>query len=458
MLLFEVAVILLMLFTYIAVISELERQTRYTIQTEAMELRSNFLSQKLPKTVAVIKNKIAQDFDRVALYLLVDKDRNILAGNTGDLPIEIFLPKNDGADQTLINPTGDWFAYHYINEPGIDSHHTKIVRGIAYRVSLPKGLILVVGNHLRYLEKVQQIILRVITVSTVLATVLAVAVGLLMNRMLMRRMEAINMTARHIMEGALSERITTGGSGDEFDHLAENLNAMLNRIEALVAGIKQVSDNIAHDLRTPLNGIRHRIEGLMVNPPKESQMREELRVILGRIDRLVSTFNAILQIAQIESGGVRKTFQAFDLSDVIVSISDFYEPLAEEKGQWMISDIEENISYIGDFHLIAQAVANLLDNAIKYTPSHGSITVSLKSHEHDVVLTVRDSGPGISPEFYEKVTERFFRIEHSRTSKGSGLGLSLVKAIVNLHHGKLVFADNMPGLCASLVLPRKVQE
>ncbi|MFN7095326.1 MAG: ATP-binding protein, partial [Burkholderiales bacterium] len=427
-----------------------------TIQTEAMELRSNYLSNKMPRTVAVIKNKIAQDLDRVAIYLLVDKERNVLASNIGELPLELFLPKDFPPSQQLNTipggEAGDWFNYTFASHADMDGKR-KIIKGIGYRLLLPKGVTIIVGNHLRYQEKVQQIVLRVISLSSVLATLFAIGIGLLMNRMLMRRMEAINKTARSIMQGQLSERVAVGESGDEFDHLADNLNAMLNRIEELVSGIKQVSDNIAHDLRTPLSNIKHRIEHLLNSNFQEKIIREELRTILNRIDKLVSTFNAILQIAQIEAGGTTKSFKKFDFAEVIKSIVDFYEPLAEQKEQWLITDIDENINYYGDLHLISQAAANLLDNAIKYTPTSGSITIVLKCNEEGLILTVADSGPGIPAEYYDKVIERFFRMEHSRTSKGSGLGLSLVKAITNLHQGKLQFADNAPGLLVSLIFP-----
>ena len=293
--LFEASVIILMLFVYFTTVSELEQQTRYAIQTEAMELRANFISQKMPKTIAIINNKIAQDTDNTAVYLLADKSKKALAGNLENLPQHNLtledLPEDDQesphqeSPQDTVKKGAKWLTYSIsINNPTTDE--VTVSKGIAYQVTLPKGYILVVGHNLRHLEKIQQLISKVIAISVVLSALLAIGSGILMSKTLTRRIEVINITSSKIIAGNLSERIMVGGSGDEFDHLAENLNAMLGKIEELVSGIKQVSDSIAHDLRTPLSHIRNRLEGVIINTPNREEIFNELRAVLSRIDKL----------------------------------------------------------------------------------------------------------------------------------------------------------------------------
>ncbi len=270
-----------------------------------------------------------------------------------------------------------------------------------------------------------------------------------MARSMMRRIETINATSRDIMSGDLSRRIPTRGSGDELDRLAGSLNAMLDRIQSLMEGVRQVSDNIAHDLRTPLARLRNRLETAALPETDPPASRAALESALAEADALLGTFNALLRIARIEARERRAAFADVDLGELIGDVGELYEPLAEQKRQTLLTDSSAAV-IVGDRDLLFQALANLLDNAIKYTPAGGNIRVGLSTAGAGVELTVADDGPGIPEAFRERVLRRFFRLDPSRPSGGSGLGLSLVAAVADLHGATLRLDDMRPGLKVTL--------
>jgi signal transduction histidine kinase len=259
------------------------------------------------------------------------------------------------------------------------------------------------------------------------------------------------------VEGDLSGRLFVAGTGDELDRLAENLNAMLDRIEALMRGLKEVSDNIAHDLKTPLTRLRNRAEEALRAGKSETDYRAALESTIDESDALMRTFNALLMIARAESGHSRENMEEFDAADVARGVGELYEPLAEEKGLVLKVEAPQPIMLSGQRELVSQAVANLVDNAIKYAVpdgGEGSILVTAESEGERVLLTVADNGPGIPEADRPRVVERFVRLERSRSEPGSGLGLSLAAAVARLHGGELILADNRPGLKAVIALPR----
>jgi signal transduction histidine kinase len=284
----------------------------------------------------------------------------------------------------------------------------------------------------------------------------------LMARRVLKRIDAMTGTTQRIMAGDLSERLPVGRSGDELDRLAGNLNDMLERIEALMRGLKEVSDNIAHDLKTPLTRLRNRAEEALARSSTEADYRTALERTIDESDALIRTFNALLMIARAESGQARDDMSDFDAADVARGIHELYEPLAEDDG---LSLVVEAVSapLHGNRELISQAVANLVENAVKYgkpgnsDPSAQAGTVTIRSElEGDkVLLSVGDHGPGIPEADRARAVERFVRLEASRTLPGSGLGLSLASAVATLHGGELRLSDNNPGLRATLVLPRR---
>jgi signal transduction histidine kinase len=271
---------------------------------------------------------------------------------------------------------------------------------------------------------------------------------------MLRRVETVSNTAAHIIHGDLGQRVPLAGSGDEFDQLATNLNAMLDQIERLMAGMRQVTDNIAHDLRTPLSRLRSRLEVSLLERPDATRYEEVVRETINEADHLLGTFNALLSIAEAEAGSNRTSMDAVDLAEIARSVAELYEPFAEEKGLSLTVDAAHPAFVRGDRHLLAQAAANLLDNAIKYTPE-GQVRLSVGGDTHSARLEVVDSGPGIPSDRRDAVFDRFVRLEGSRSTPGNGLGLSLVRAVARLHGGGVVLADNLsgPGLRAIFSLP-----
>ena len=284
--------------------------------------------------------------------------------------------------------------------------------------------------------------------------------GLLISRQLLTRMEGMTETTQSIMAGDLSRRIPLSGNDDEFDRLAASLNVMLTRIGELIAGFREVSDNIAHDLRTPLNRLRNRVEAALREKADAECYRDALQTTIEEADDLIKTFDALLSIARLEAGVAQNSGKRFDLSSVIADLAELYEPVAEEHGIDLMVDVEEGVSIIGRRELIAQAVANILDNAIKYSvpggkPAAGEagraeITLRLRQSGEHADIVIADRGPGIPEADRERVLRRFIRLEASRSQPGTGLGLSLAAAVARIHKGALILSDNCPGLKVTL--------
>jgi signal transduction histidine kinase len=287
-------------------------------------------------------------------------------------------------------------------------------------------------------------------------------------RRVLRRIDAMTGTAQRIMAGDLSGRLPVGRSGDELDRLAENLNAMLERIEALMVGLKEVSDNIAHDLKTPLTRLRNRAEEALAKSSNEAEYRSALERTIEESDGLIRTFNALLMIARAESGQARDNMTNFDAADVANGIHELYEPLAEDDGM-MLHVKTSPAALHGNRELISQALANLVENAIKYgkpvpaamplgadaTAGSREILIEARRDRDQVLLSVTDHGAGIPEADRGHAVARFVRLEASRTLPGSGLGLSLASAVATLHGGDLRLGDANPGLRATLAIPAR---
>jgi len=248
--------------------------------------------------------------------------------------------------------------------------------------------------------------------------------------------------------------VPVNGSADEFDVLAENLNRMLDRIERLMKGLREVTDSVAHDLRTPLNRLRNRLEESVARLTAQGGGAGEIERAIAETDKLIATFNALLLIAETDAGTGRSQMTVLELNGVAGDVAELYEPLAEEKGIALKLQRGGGAQVEGNRSLVAQALANLVDNAIKYTPPDGKVTISVAQTPEGVVLAVADTGPGIPSQDRSRVVERFVRLEASRNSPGTGLGLSLVAAVAHYHGTQLVLADNAPGLKASLTFPK----
>jgi signal transduction histidine kinase len=380
-----------------------------------------------------------------SLYLVTTFAGEALAGNVTALQPGI-----------LDNPGWTETVYRRLDEAESSEHPDH--HALARVFQLPGGFRLLVGRDLDERERLYHIILDAGRYSIAIVLVLGLAGGLFVTRRVLRRVDAMTETTRTIMAGDLGERLPVAGTGDELDRLAENLNVMLERIEALMHGLKEVSDNIAHDLKTPLTRLRNRTEQALRSAKNEPEYRAALESNIEESDSLIATFNALLMIASAESGQARDNMKEFDAAEIANDIGELYEPLAEEKGIALKVEADSAAPVNGNRELVSQALANLVDNAIKYAePVNGAsaeIVVRALSQGDRILLTVSDSGPGIPEADRGHVIERFVRLEQSRSKPGSGLGLSLASAVARLHGGELTLEDNHPGLKSIIALPR----
>ncbi|MEM1148293.1 MAG: HAMP domain-containing sensor histidine kinase [Pseudomonadota bacterium] len=323
-------------------------------------------------------------------------------------------------------------------------------------VRLGDGSILLVGIKLD--ERIRQVgrISRVVATAAPIGFVLALLGGFFSARYAAHRAESLTRTAEGVMSGDLSLRAPVGASGDEFDRLAEQLNAMLAKLETLMAATRHAGDSIAHDLRSPLSRLRNQLEARLRGPIDEVSARETLAETVEEVDRVLATFNAILRLSRVNAGAEGKLLP-LDLTDLCRELADLFEPACEEAGIAFTAEISDGLKLAGDEALLAQAVSNLLDNAVKYTPEGKSISFTAKRADKQIEVTIADTGPGIPDADLDRVKERFIRLDEARTQPGSGLGLALVEAVAELHAGALVLTGGCDGvgLSATLSLPAK---
>ncbi|HML61437.1 MAG TPA: ATP-binding protein [Solidesulfovibrio sp.] len=431
---FGLSVLVLLWFIYTSTAGFMERQTDETINAEIQGLAEQYSQLGLTGLIRVIKSRVAKDKAGSSVYLLTDWKFNPLAGNLPEWP--------------KFRDTGSgWFDATLEDTENFEPRRVRMRYFL-----LPGNFHLLVGRDVSLRLKMERLIMDALIWGLGLTVVLGGVGGLLTSRWMLKRIDVINKTSREIMAGDLTRRIPSRGAGDEFDRLAGNLNAMLDQITKLMDGVKQVSNNIAHDLRGPLNRIRAGLELSLAKSRTPEEYRAVLEATVSEIDNLLMTFNALLTIAQAESGARRQDFTDIDLTSLAADVAELYDPLAEEKGLTLTVSLAPGVTVPGNRHLLSQALANLLDNAVKYTPAGGTIALSLTAPATGPELTVADTGPGVPAEHRELVLERFARL--SRNTPGSGLGLSLVAAVAGLHRAALRLADNAPGLRVTLAFPR----
>ena len=418
-----------------------------TVNAEITGLSEQYRLGGIRRLVVVVDNRARRPGS--SLYLVTTFNGQALAGNVTAL-----------APGILDNPGWTETVYHRIDEAETSEHaaHEALVRVF----QLPGGFRLLVGRDLDERERLYRIVLSAGRWSVAIVVVLGLLGGFLVTRRVLRRVDAMTETTRTIMTGDLSGRLPVAGTGDELDRLAGNLNAMLERIEALMHGLKEVSDNIAHDLKTPLTRLRNRSEEALRTAKSEAEYRAALESTIEESEGLIRTFNALLMIARAESGQARDGMSEFDASEIANDVGELYEPLAEEKGIALKVEAQTPTKVRGNRELVSQALANLVDNAIKYAQPAGTgangaipeIVVRAFNEDDRIMLTVADSGPGIPAADRSRAIERFVRLEQSRCQPGSGLGLSLASAVARLHGGELSLQDNNPGLKSVIALPR----
>ena len=430
--LFSISAALLAMFFYWSTIGLLLRETDATLKAEVTGLAEQYLEHGLERLVQVIVHRIRSDQSGAMLYLFATRDNQPLAGNLLEWPrIEADV---DG-----------WVEFTHHRADGRDVP----ARARVYR--LGDGLHLLVGRNIEQLRQLKQVFNRALVLGVGLIFILATGGGLLMSSRLLKRVGALTAATGDIVAGHLDRRLEIRGSGDEFDELATRVNIMLDRLAALLATVRHVSDNIAHDLRTPLTRLRNRLELAARGAP--AALRDELEASVADADQLLATFAALLRIARIESGSYDAQYELLDVGTLVNDANELYLGVAQDKQLTLHAEIESRAMVRGDRNLLFQALTNLLDNAIKHSPAGGVVKIVVRHDSSDVVIDVNDAGPGIPTGEHERVTQRFTRLDQSRSLPGSGLGLSLVKAVAELHHGNMSFRDNAPGLCASLRLP-----
>jgi signal transduction histidine kinase len=381
-----------------------------------------------------------------SLYLVTTPTGEGLAGNVESLQPGI-----------LDRPGWTETTYRRLGEAAGTEHHA-LVRVF----QLSSGFRLLVGRDLEERERLYNIIANAGRWSLAIVIVLGLAGGFFVSRRVLRRIDAMTDTVHTIMAGDLAERLPMAGTGDELDRLAEHFNALLDRIEALMRGLKEVSDNIAHDLKTPLTRLRNRCEEALRATRGEGNYRVALETTIEESDKLIRTFEALLMIARAESGHAREGMTEFDAAEVARGIGELYEPVAEERGLILRVEAAGSAPVRGNRELVSQAVANLVDNAIKYARAElatangaqAEVVLTARNEGDRILLAVSDGGPGIPEADKQRATERFVRLEQSRSEPGSGLGLSLAAAVARLHGGELRLEDNHPGLRSVIALPR----
>jgi signal transduction histidine kinase len=427
-------------------------QITSTVNAETGEISEIFGRRGLRGLIFTIENRALRP--GANLYLVTAPTGQALAGNVGSLAPGVMA--STGWSET---------AYRRLDEQDTADH-----RALVRVTELPSGFRLLIGRDLEERRRLFGIVAKAAQWSLLVVVVLGLGGGIFVARRVLRRIDAMTGTTQRIMAGDLSGRLPVGRSGDELDRLAGNLNAMLERIEALMMGLKEVSDNIAHDLKTPLTRLRNRAEEALAKSGSEAEYRNALERTIEESDGLIRTFNALLMIARAESGQARGNMADFDAADVANGIHELYEPLAEDDGMTLRVKAQSTPLH-GNRELISQALANLVENAIKYGKpitaaqplSAGAVAgtdgkeilIEARRDGDQVLLSVTDHGPGIPEADRKHAVERFVRLEASRTQPGSGLGLSLAAAVATLHGGELRLGDAHPGLSATLAIPAR---
>ena len=381
---------------------------------------------KLPQVIA---NHIREHANRPTAYLLEDSSGNKLAGN--------IAARSPGVGSVKVEVSTD---------RGMEDLEAMFFK-------LPNDQYLLIGETSEKLEEFKTHIISTFVIGGSVTLLIGALCGLLASSTLLRRLGAITGVATGIASGNLSTRVPATGRGDEFDKLADSINAMLERIEDLMLGLRQVSSDIAHDLRMPLSRLKQGIESTRYQDCSPAELHEALDHASQQVDVILETFGSLLKIAQMEAGQIAANAESFSLSDLLLTLVDDFMPAAEDRGQHLVALVDPGIEIAGEPRLLVQLATNLVENAIHHTPPGTTISVAARRTPAGVIIEVADTGPGIPQSEHKHVVRPFYRLQRSRVAAGNGLGLSLVMAIAKYHGATLSFRDNDPGLIVSVVFP-----
>ena len=430
---FALSALVLVAFLWLSTANLLDRQVEAAINADAQGLVERWSEGGVPALLLTIQERLGENVDDDAIYELTDPFGHTVAGNLARWPDRV---ETQG-------------AFYELNVMRAGTRSLADVR----RYDLPGGFRLLVGRDVRGRVELRRLLTNALFSSLLVIAGLGAA-GAFVIRNLFRRMVAeVSATADAIAGGDLTPRVRRSGRGDEFDRMAESINTMLERIARLMDGVRQVSNAIAHDLRTPITRARARLEDAALHARSEGELRAGVERAVSDLDNVTAVFQALMRIAEIEVGARRSAFAEVDLGPLLADLAELYSAVAEENGLSLHLAVPDTLAILGDRDLLQQAVANLLDNAIKFSPDGGKITLSAARVDRLVRLSVSDEGPGIPEADRPRATERFFRGETARSTPGSGLGLALVQAVALLHEGTLHLADAHPGLNATISLP-----
>ncbi|PTE09386.1 sensor histidine kinase [Mesorhizobium helmanticense] len=463
LLLFALCAVLLVFYMTSLSARMLTAQTQDTINDEVLGLARAYQRGGLPVLVRVVEARSRQP--GANLYLIADTNGQILTGNVQSLEPGVIETEGwtkepfsyrrfgEGELERQRSPVSDQQS----GENEVQAQGEKGHNAIALVLRLPNQMIMLVGRDLGEPERFRAVIRRALMLALGMMGLGGLLIWFFVGRAALKRIDSVSEASRRIMGGDLSGRLPVTGAGDEFDRLSENLNSMLARIATLNEGLKQVSDNIAHDLKTPLTRLRNRAEATLSGKHRTTDYRQALEGTIIESDQLIKTFNAILMISRLEAGYSSESTSRVDLAAAVRDVVELYEPVAEEAGVTLESSVEGSFAVDGNRELIGQALSNIVDNAIKYsTDSTGKpgVRVTLERVGGEIRLTVSDNGQGIPDDADRaRVTERFVRLEKSRSQPGSGLGLSLAKAIMTFHNGRLDLLPANPGLSVVMSFP-----
>jgi len=466
LLLFALCAVLLVFYMTSLSARMLMGQTQDTINDEVLGLARAYQRGGLPVLVRVVENRSRQP--GANLYLIADANGQILTGNVQSLEpgvietegwtTEPFSYQRFGEGELDRLRSGDQSAPS-AGAGGAQAQGEKGHNAIALVLRLPNQMIMLVGRDLGEPERFRAVIKRALMLSLGMMGLGGLLIWFFVGHAALKRIDNVSEASRRIMGGDLSGRLPVTGAGDEFDRLSESLNTMLARIAMLNEGLKQVSDNIAHDLKTPLTRLRNRAEATLAGKHKTDDYRQALEGTIAESDQLIKTFNAILMISRLEAGYSSETTSPVDLAATVSDVVELYEPVAEEAGVALEVSAPDALVVNGNRELIGQALSNIVDNAIKYSTDATEapkVRLTLQRVGNEIRLAVADNGHGIPDDGDRaRATERFVRLEKSRSQPGSGLGLSLAKAIMTFHSGRLDLAPANPGLSVVMSFPAR---
>lgn len=465
-LLFAICAVLLVFYMTSLSARMLTGQTQETINDEVLGLARAYQRGGLPLLVRVVEQRSRQP--GANLYLIADTNGQILTGNVQSLEPGVLEAEGWTTEPFSYRRFGEGELERQRNpvaDPNESSQSEVQVQGekghnaIALVLRLPNQMIMLVGRDLGEPERFRAVIRRALMLALGMMALGGLLIWFFVGRAALKRIDSVSEASRRIMGGDLSGRLPVTGAGDEFDRLSENLNSMLARIATLNEGLKQVSDNIAHDLKTPLTRLRNRAEATLSGKHSTTDYRQALEGTIAESDQLIKTFNAILMISRLEAGYSSESTSRVDLAASVHDVVELYEPVAEEAGVTLETSVQDGFAVDGNRELIGQALSNIVDNAIKYSTdstAKPTVRVALDRVGREIRLSVTDNGQGIPDDADRaRATERFVRLEKSRSQPGSGLGLSLAKAIMTFHNGRLDLLPADPGLSVVMSFPER---